>query len=468
MQPYIERVLVQANNWMVHSMALLQRSWLEFERRKTADRALLQMQALLDQHTARLTITQSTFDSINSAAPSHERLKYMYCIAYPAQYEFKRDLANKYLKYQVFSSALNLFKELQLWDDVVTCYQLMDKPQRAEMVVRERLREGRTPYMLTSLGDLTQQTEFYEEAWALSKGRFARAKRTLAQVKFEKKLSADCIQHLESALSVQPLVPRSWYMLGLACMHTAQWTKALEAFTRCVQQDMEIGEAWANMGAVFMELKEHDKALVSFVEALKQKRESWKIIENLIFCTIELEKWSDAMFYMNMLLEQSLKLKSIKHPPVHYNELRKLVVGVFSLGNAPVASASDGDTPVITSEDATDDDLLLAPVSILRKPKMDGRGEDDDDDDDDGEPARSRHIAAEKEAASGQAEQAREEESLHARRVYHVMKLEKLLNRLAETIDSDARLWDVMAVFSAFLNRSVEVKEYRMKEVNNI
>ena len=45
-----------------------------------------QMQALLDQHSTRLTITQSTYESIETAAKSHERLQYIHCIAYPAQY----------------------------------------------------------------------------------------------------------------------------------------------------------------------------------------------------------------------------------------------------------------------------------------------------------------------------------------------------------------------------------------------
>ncbi len=48
-------------------------------------------------------------------------------------------------------------KELELWDEVVKCYQLLQKPQRAEMIVREQIRvAGETPYMLTALGDLTQ------------------------------------------------------------------------------------------------------------------------------------------------------------------------------------------------------------------------------------------------------------------------------------------------------------------------
>jgi hypothetical protein len=58
----------------------------------------LQIQALLDQHTTKLTVFQSTFKSIEESAPAEERLQYLHCIVYPAQYELKRDLAMRYLK----------------------------------------------------------------------------------------------------------------------------------------------------------------------------------------------------------------------------------------------------------------------------------------------------------------------------------------------------------------------------------
>ena len=81
-----------------------------------------------------------------------------FATVYPAQYELKRDLAFRYLRSCVYASALNLFQELQLWDEVVNCYQLLQKPHRAEMVVREQLRsKGETPYMLTALADLTNR-----------------------------------------------------------------------------------------------------------------------------------------------------------------------------------------------------------------------------------------------------------------------------------------------------------------------
>ena len=52
----------------IYSTALLQRAWAEFERSHARDRAALQLQALLDQHTTKLTYTQSTAEVIADRA----------------------------------------------------------------------------------------------------------------------------------------------------------------------------------------------------------------------------------------------------------------------------------------------------------------------------------------------------------------------------------------------------------------
>jgi hypothetical protein len=165
---YTGKSVEKCLNWMVYSTTLLERSFLEFEKRRTMDRALMQIQALLDQHSTRLTVFHSARQAVQEAAPAHVRLQLLPCLAYPSQYEVKRDLAQRYLRCQIFNSALNLFTELEMWDEVVTCYQLLQKPHRAEVLVRERLRQGEeTPYMVCALADLTASEELYERAWVL-------------------------------------------------------------------------------------------------------------------------------------------------------------------------------------------------------------------------------------------------------------------------------------------------------------
>jgi hypothetical protein len=48
MFPYVERVSLHPSNWMVFTMALLLKSRLESESTKTADRAVLQLEVIID------------------------------------------------------------------------------------------------------------------------------------------------------------------------------------------------------------------------------------------------------------------------------------------------------------------------------------------------------------------------------------------------------------------------------------
>jgi hypothetical protein len=52
----------------------LERAWLEYERAQGRERAILQIQALEDEHSNRLAISQSTLDSVKDSAPLQERL----------------------------------------------------------------------------------------------------------------------------------------------------------------------------------------------------------------------------------------------------------------------------------------------------------------------------------------------------------------------------------------------------------
>eukprot|EP00605_Chrysophyceae_sp_TOSAG23-4_P001923 GSChrysophyteH1.ASY1.ANO1.2123.1 assembled CDS len=343
--PYLQRVLKEAKSWMIHSTGLLERSWIEFEKNRTADRAMLQIQALLDQHTTKLTVMQSTFKSVKEdSAPSHERLMYLHCLAYPAQYELKRDLAQRYLRCQVFNSALNYFRELEMWDEVVACYQLMDKPHRAELVVRERLEVSRTPYMVCALADLTNDEELYEQAWEISGNRFARAKRTLGKIRFDKGDYAGAVEHLSQALAISPMVATSWFLKGTASMRLEEWQMALESFTICVQQDMELGEAYANSGSIHMHLKDYQKALSAFEQAYKYKRDSWRLLENMMVASLRLNKFQECISYMNTLLG----MRERSERPVHKDELRRLCFMSAALDMRSLLDDDDQDIIIVS------------------------------------------------------------------------------------------------------------------------
>ena len=96
----------------------------------------------------------------------------------PPAWKLQRELGRVYNALGIYRDALAIFQRLELWDGVVSCYQALDQDQRAEDLVRQRLAQEETPDLWCVLGDLKQDTSFYDTAWKLSKGRSSRAMRS--------------------------------------------------------------------------------------------------------------------------------------------------------------------------------------------------------------------------------------------------------------------------------------------------
>lgn len=260
MGAYLARVLDHHDDWMIYSTALLERAWLECERVHGRERAILQIQALADQHTNRLTITQSTFESIEDSAPPQERLRNIHSIVYPPRWAMLRDLAERYAKLGIVTTAAELFEEIEFWDEVVECYRHAGKLSKAEQIVRGRLAEMETPRMCAALGDLTSDPSHYEKALELSNGRFSDAYVALGRHYFERGDIERAADYYQKALKIRPLMPNVWFRLGTISMQLGNWKTSLKAFSEVVQQEPEGADAWANVAAVHMHNKMPEKA----------------------------------------------------------------------------------------------------------------------------------------------------------------------------------------------------------------
>ena len=271
MGAYLARVLEQHDDWMIYSTALLERAWLECERPQGRERAILQIQALVDQHSNRLAITQSTFESIEgneSSAPPQERLRNLHSIVYPPRWAMLRDLAERYAKLGVVTTAAEMFAEIEMWDQVVECYQHAGKSRQAEELVRERLATEETPRMWAALGDLTNDPSCYEKALELSNGRYSDAHVALGKYYFEKGDIEHAADYYSKALKIRPLMPHVWFRVGTISMQLGRWKEALNAFSEVVQQEPEEADAWANVAAVHM----HNRMPAEAYPALNEVR----------------------------------------------------------------------------------------------------------------------------------------------------------------------------------------------------
>ncbi|KAJ1677815.1 hypothetical protein EV182_005374, partial [Spiromyces aspiralis] len=295
MMPYVTRVLTNPNNWMVHTMALLLRSRLESDKSRTVERSALQMQTLVDQ----------TMDYRDDDAGASERLAYFFVLCVPSRWEMERELANRFMSLGVLRSALEIFERLQMWEETVVCFQLLEQVDEARRRIQEQLDNNPdSPKLLCLLGQLDNDPALWHKAWEASGQRYSRAMRNLGAYHFRNREYAESVECYGKALKLNSLFAESWYMMGCAAMQIENWGVGMEAFQRVVQLDYENGEAWNNLASIYLRMDDKKvEAWYALREALKSKFDSWQIWSNYLITSVALGKFLTAIYAMTRIIE---------------------------------------------------------------------------------------------------------------------------------------------------------------------
>ena len=270
MSPYVARVISHPLNWSVHTMALLLRSRLESNRTRTVERSTLQLQALVDQ--------MPTADST-----VRERLEHFHGISLPSKWEMQKELATRFLSIGVVKSALEVFEKLEMWEHVVRCWQSMERPDKGIAIVKDLLegRKAEADVVLSRgrasrttkldvvreaklwclLGDMepANAVRHYTHAWEISSHTSARAVRSLGGYHFARDEYTEAKDFLKKAVVINPLLSRTWFVLGCACLKLEDWEEARQAFYRCVTIDDEDAESWNNLASVYLRMADADQ-----------------------------------------------------------------------------------------------------------------------------------------------------------------------------------------------------------------
>lgn len=317
--PYASRVLEGgSSNWQVYTQALLVRSRIEGYRSRTAERGLLQLQALVDQvivetsdntKTCDISADDASLDSRDShstasitprnprsdrpspstsgpssflpaaraseLAPVEERLKYVHQLHPPLRWELESELAARWVSMGGLKTALEIYERLQMHAEVALCLAATNNERKAIGALRKLLFQpcggnesddddlvGReldvlpsdAPRLFCILGDLEDSPRHYERAWTVSNGRYARAQRSLGRYYVRKKNYPAAAAAYAKSLAVNRLNASTWFALGCVQLELEAFGSAVESFTRTVQLDAEDAEAWSNLAAALLRL----------------------------------------------------------------------------------------------------------------------------------------------------------------------------------------------------------------------
>ncbi|KAL7124341.1 hypothetical protein ABFS83_14G042200 [Erythranthe nasuta] len=296
MAPYIEAIDSQSSSpFILQCLCNILRVRWESSRGRTKQRALMMMDNLVE--------------SIYNHSPGvAQRLYYCFAVNMPSIPALRKEFGDLLVSCGLTGEAIKIYEDLELWDNLIFCYQLMDKKAAAVELIKKRLSEKPSdPRLWCSLGDVTNDDASYEKALEVSARRSARAFRSLARSAYNRGEYEKSKLLWESAMSLNSMHPDGWFAFGAAALKSRDVDKALDAFTRAVQLDPENGEAWNNIACLHMVKKRNKEAFIAFKEALKLKRNSWQMWENYGQVAADIGNFGQVMEAVQKVMEISQK-----------------------------------------------------------------------------------------------------------------------------------------------------------------
>ncbi|CAK9809055.1 Tetratricopeptide repeat protein 27 [Anthophora quadrimaculata] len=289
-KPYLDVVTESTNNWSIKTASLYYRCALESGDKRTVERSMMQIEHLIHE--------------LNSKEVSViHRMDLFFASGLKPIWALEQMWAQLMLSLGLVKSALDVFLKLQLWEEVINCYNILELKHKAAEIIHQEISKKPTVRLWCLLGDATQDPSHYEIAWKLSNEKSSRVQRHWGFFYFAKKNYEEAVKHLKLSAQLNNIQESVWIRLGYAALQIEDWKLAATAYKRYCALEHSTFEAWNNLATAYVKLGDKEKAWKSLQDAIKCNYDRWQIWDNLMIVSIDLGHFSEVIRCYHRILD---------------------------------------------------------------------------------------------------------------------------------------------------------------------
>ncbi|CAK9806155.1 Tetratricopeptide repeat protein 27 [Anthophora plagiata] len=289
-KPYLDVVTENTNNWSIKTASLYYRCALESGDKRTVERSMMQIEHLIHElNSKEVSVTH--------------RMDLFFASGLKPIWALEQMWAQLMLTLGLVKSALDIFLKLQLWEEVINCYNILELKHKAAEIIHQEISKKPTVRLWCLLGDATQDPSHYETAWKLSNEKSSRVQRHWGFFYFAKKNYEEAVKHLKLSAQLNNIQENVWIRLGYAALQIEDWKLATTAYKRYCALEQSTFEAWNNLATAYVKLGDKEKAWKSLQDAIKCNYDRWQIWDNLMIVSIDLGHFSEVIRCYHRILD---------------------------------------------------------------------------------------------------------------------------------------------------------------------
>ena len=296
--PYLEAILSSKSSnqiWALRTNTLLERSKLERDNRRTIERSLMQVETLMESIRSSTALNGDYYK---------RRMLHIYATKLPPFWHLEIELVRLYQSMGSIKSALDVALRLELWEDVIYCYQTLKLKHKAAEVIETQIEQnGETPLLLCMLGDATDNEIHYKRALELSSNKSSRAYKALGMRAYYVKNYHEAVSFLDKSLSLNGFQPDILLRLGYASLQIENWSIAAKTYRKYCNYEPDNFEAWNNLANAYIKLDQKSRAFTVLQEAVKCDYDNWKIWDNILVISVDCGHFEEAIRAYHRILD---------------------------------------------------------------------------------------------------------------------------------------------------------------------